>query len=123
MKSLKEIRKLLSRIKSQCLGKEFTIRCEVDNKFDAGRLFLQVCYKAHCNKTGGEQEWHGRKFYLSDYMTDDEIVKTTYVAFESAVKHEVMEGFTVDGIVLFNPHINFEELLKISHEEVSRKSI
>lgn len=120
MKSLKEIRELLSRIKLQCLGKEFTVRCEVDNKFDAGRIFLQVCYNANCNKTGEEQEWHGRKFYLSDYMTDDEIVKTTYVAFESVVKHEIMEGFTVDGIVLFNPHINFEELLKISHKEITR---
>lgn len=87
---------------------------------DVGRIFLQVIYKAPCTKTGDINEWSGRKYYLSDYMTDDEIVKTAYVAFESAIKHEIMEGFKVDGIILFNPHINFEELLKISHKEVKR---
>lgn len=39
---------------------------------------------------------------------------------EKAVIHEVMEGFTVDGKVLFNPHVNFEELLTISDREVTR---
>lgn len=53
-------------------------------------------------------------------MTADEIVKTVYAAFEAAIKHEVMEGFKVDGIVLFNPHVDFEELLKISHKEIQR---
>jgi hypothetical protein len=31
-----------------------------------------------------------------------------------------MEGFKVDNIILFNPHINFEELLKISDKEITR---
>jgi hypothetical protein len=53
-------------------------------------------------------------------MTDDEIIKTSYGAFKAAVEHEVMEGFKVDGIILFNPHVNFEELLKISHKEIKR---
>lgn len=120
MKSLQEIRRLLQRIKLSIFDKEFSIRCEIDNKYDAGRIFLQIVYKAKCTKTGEEQEWHGRKFYLSDHMTDDEVVKTAYTAFESSVKHETMEGFTVDGIVLFNPHINFEELLKVSNKEIKR---
>lgn len=54
-------------------------------------------------------------------MKDDEIVKRAYVACEAAVRHEIMEGFKVDGIVLFNPHVNFEELLKVSHMEVKRE--
>jgi hypothetical protein len=120
--SFQEIRALLSRITLSCLGKNFTIRCEIDNKYDAGRLFIQVVYRANDNKTGAdEQEWKGRKYYLSEHMTQDEIVKTCYVAFEAAVKHEVMEGFKVDGIVLFNPHVNFEELLKVSDKEITRK--
>ena len=123
MKSLIQMRELLKRVKMTLFDKEFTIRCEVDNKFDAGRIFLQVVYNSKCNKSGVEQEWHGRKFYLSDYMTNDEIIKTSYVAFESAVKHEIMEGFTVDGIVLFNPHVSFEELLKISNKEIKREDV
>lgn len=53
-------------------------------------------------------------------MTDDEVVKTAYCAFEAAVKHEVMEGFKVDGKILFNPHMNFEALLSISDKEIYR---
>lgn len=53
-------------------------------------------------------------------MTEDEVVKTAWCAFETAVKHEVMEAFKVDNIRLFNPHVNFEELLKVSNREVKR---
>jgi hypothetical protein len=56
-------------------------------------------------------------------MSDDEIVKTCFTALEQAIKHEVMEGFKVDGIVLFNPHVNYTELLKISNREITRKPI
>ena len=101
-------------------GTEFILRVEKDI-ISQGRIFLQVCYSAPCTKTGIEDTWKGRKWYLSEFMTDDEIVKTAWCAFEAAVKHEVMEGFKVDGIVLFNPHINFEELLKVSGREVRRE--
>jgi hypothetical protein len=121
-KSITDTRRLLDRIKMSIFGKEFSIRCEVDNIYEDGRIFVQVVYKADCVKTGVEQEWHGRKLYLSGYMTDDEVVKTCYAAFEAVVRHEIMEGFTVDGIVLFNPHVNFEELLKISGKEVKREN-
>ena len=53
-------------------------------------------------------------------MTDDEIIKTCYAAFDACVKHEIMEGFKVDGKMLFNPHINFEALLTISDKEITR---
>ncbi len=121
MKSLAEIRGLLNRIDISLFDKTFKIRCEIDNKYDAGRIFLQIVYKDKCNKTGEDQEWHGRKFYLSDHMTNDEIVKTAYSAYKAVVEHECMEGFRVDHKILFNPHVNFEELLLISDKEVKRK--
>ena len=43
-----------------------------------------------------------------------------YEAFKATIEHEIMENFKVDGIILFNHHINFEELLKISNNEVKR---
>ncbi len=120
MKSLSEIRQLLQRIKISLFDKQFNIRCEIDNKFDAGRIFLQVTYLAKCNKSNQEQEWHGRKFYLSEHMTSDEIIKTAYSAFKASIEHETMEAFRVDNKVLFNPHVDFEELLKISNKEIKR---
>lgn len=111
---------ITNRISASCFGTDFKFRIEHDNEFENGRIFLQVTYEAPCVHDKEMKEWHGRKFYLSKHMTDDEIIKTAYVAFESAVKHEIMEGFKVDGIILFNPHINFEELLKVSHKEIKR---
>lgn len=117
---LDRVKKLTGRISLSCLGIDFGIRVETDNANEGGRVFIQITYSSKCTKTGEVDSWHGRKFYLSPHMTDDEIVKTCYTAFEACVKHEVMEGFKVDGIILFNPHINFEELLKISHKEIKR---
>jgi len=112
---------LTQRCTLSCLGVMFGIRVENDLiNTQTGRVFIQIQYDSVCTKSGSIESWNGRKYYLSEYMTDDEIIKTIYVAFESAVKHELMEGFKVDNIILFNPHINFEELLKISHKEVKR---
>lgn len=56
-------------------------------------------------------------------MTENEIVKRAYVACESAVKHEVMESFKFDGVIVFNPHVNFRKLLEVSPHEVRREVI
>ena len=113
---------LKHRCSLSCLGVDFDIRVEPDCKnIESGRIFIQIVYDAVCSKTGKVETWHGRKWYLSEYMTDDEIIKTIYAAFEAAIKHEILEGFKVDGKILFNPHVNFEELLKISDLEIQRQ--
>ena len=118
---LYKVLEVTNRISLEIFNKQMGLRVERDNKQLMGRIFLQVIYYAHCRDTGKAQWWHGRKWYLSEHMTNDEIIKTAYAAFEAAVKHEVMEGFKVDGKVLFNPHVNFEELLKISHLQIQRE--
>ncbi|HUU86561.1 MAG TPA: hypothetical protein VMX17_02260 [Candidatus Glassbacteria bacterium] len=120
-KDLEKVIEITKRITISLFNTEFKIRVERDNiRPDDGRIFLQVVFSSPCTKDGDIQEWHGRKWYLSEFMPTDEIVKTAYGAFKMAVEHEVMESFKVDGIILFNPHINFEELLKVSHKEVKR---
>lgn len=114
---------LLHRISMSALGTEFLLIVSRDQIHQNGRIYLQVLYAAPCTKTGQVQPFKGRKWYLSEFMTDDEVIKTAYCAFEAAVKHEVMEGFKVDDTILFNPHVNYEELLKISALEVSRQDI
>lgn len=119
---LEQVESLCENIYMICLGNEsFKLRVEKDNENPkSGRVFLQVVYKAPCIKTGIRQEFHGRKFYLSKHMTQDEVVKTAFLAFKLAVEHEIMEGFSVGGKVLFNPHVDFTELLAISQKEVTR---
>jgi hypothetical protein len=86
------------------------------------RIYIQITYCATCIKTKEYKLWTGRKFYLSDHMTVDEIIKTCFVAFKTAVEHEVMESFKVEGKTLFNPHVNYKELLSISEKEVNREA-
>lgn len=128
--TIEEISDLLSRVSCGLLGTEFALIVEYDKKYTTyvgakeipdGRIYIQVQYDAPCTKTGVHGTWKGGKYYLSSHMTPDEIVKKAYVAFEAAVKHEIMEGFKVDGKILFNPHVNFEELLKVSDREVKRE--
>lgn len=121
---MKRVDDLLKRISAELFGITFKIVAENDKVYEDthgnSRTYLQCKYTCACTDTGSVEEWSGRKWYLSQYMTDDEIVKTAWCAFETAVKHEVMEAFKVDGIRLFNPHVNFEELLKVSNKEVKR---
>lgn len=129
---LERVKNLLSRVKCKCLEKEFKFIVKYDKKaiypfIVSGtgrepRIYIQLEYTSVCNKGGDETNWKGRKWYLSEYMTDDEIIKTAYAAFEACIKHEIMEGFTVDNKILFNPHVNFEELLKISDNEIKREN-
>jgi hypothetical protein len=127
-KDLKYVHRLLQRVTASVLGTPIVFRVDYDKRFvlngsggaRVGRVFIQAVYNTPCTKTGKHDDWRGRKWYLSTHMTDDEIIKTVYCAVKAAVEHEMMEGFKVDGIILFNPHINFEQLLKISHNEVKR---
>lgn len=119
--SIYEIKDVCALITCNIMGTSFRIRVERDCKEAiVGRIFIQLVYDAFCSKTGVLKEWHGRKWYLSDHMTEDEIIKTAYAGFKAAVEHEIMEGFKVNGICLFNPHVDYKELLKISHLEVKR---
>lgn len=118
-----KVRDLVKHITLSIFNIKPHIIVEFDKTYPETRIYLQVLYNAPCTKTGEVQEWSGRKWYVSDYMTEDEIVKTAWCAFEAAVKHEVMEGFKFDGVIVFNPHVNFRALLGVSHMEVKRESI
>ena len=118
---LNKIFQICQRVNCSIFSQDFNIRAERDNKRPVdGRIFIQIIYKTKCNKEGDLRNWHGRKWYLSDFMTEDEVIKTLFVAFKSVVEHEIMEGFKVDDTVLFNPHTSYTELLKVSDKEVQR---
>lgn len=119
---LQQVKLLCIHITMEVMGMPLRLRIQRDCLYPlTGRVFLQVVYDAPCTKTGNMQEWHGRKWYLSEHMTEDEVIKTAYAAFKAAVEHEVMEGFKICGTVLFNPHVDYKALLAVSHQEVKRE--
>jgi hypothetical protein len=115
-----KVQRLINTVSASIFNTKFHYIVEYDKKY-GNRVYIQVSYNAKCTKTGKSEVWHGRKFYLSDHMTDDEIIKTAYVAFKMAVEHEVMEGFKVNNTVLFNPHTDYKALLSVSDKEVKRR--
>mgnify|MGYP006951087584 CR=1 FL=1 len=119
---MKKIYELLARCRFNLFGLSFYIRAFNDQK-GGDRVYIQVSYIDKCRISGKEETWSGRKWYLSEHMADDEIVKTAYAACKTAVEHEIMEGFKVDGKVVFNPHVSFEALLSITDQEVKREPI
>ncbi len=117
---LENLRKFLSQISFQLFGQKLHIRADIDQKYGK-RCYLQVFFHSPCSKTNSIEEWHGAKFYLSLHMTEDEILKRAYKACKDAVEHEAMEGFKFNGQIVFNPHVSFRELLKVSPKEVNRE--
>ena len=118
---VESIKAICSGLQLKVFDTEFEILVERDKKQpETGRAYIQLQYTALDSKTGTIQRWRGRKWYLSSHMTDDEVVKTVYAAFEMAVKHEVMEGFTYFGKRIFNPHASLQALYDVCETEVHR---
>lgn len=128
-KELNRVRVLMTRVQIGFMGQKMQFVVSWDKELTPDRLdtiayeprvYIQIEYSAPDTKTGENGSWKGRKWYLSKWMTDDEIVKTAYLAFRTCIEHEVLESFTVDGVRIFNPHVSFEELIKVAHTEVKR---
>lgn len=118
---INEVKAIIAKIEMTCIHTTFKIRVDMDNVYvNSGRIFIQVQYKAPDSRTGKLSDWNGRKWYLSEHMTEDEIVKTCFAAFKAVVEHEVMEGFRYEDKIVFNPHVDFRELMSVSHKEIKR---
>lgn len=63
----------------------------------------------------------GRKFYLSPFMTDGEILQSALLAVLLFEEHEVRENFRFDGLRLFGPHKSLAALSQV--EEAPRGDV
>ena len=81
---------------------------------DGERPYIQIQFDAPDSFTGVVERQYCRKWMLSYYMTDSEIVRTVYKAIEAAVIHEMQEDFRFMNQPIFRPHYDIYELLKIS---------
>lgn len=106
---------ILNRVKFTILDVPFMLTPDTDED----GFYIQVLYFATNTVTGEkDQMWLGRKWYINNEMTDDQIIKTAYAACKAAVEHEIMESFTVDDKIVFNPHATIEALLSIADKVV-----
>lgn len=115
-RSFAELEKVISYI----TYKDWTISIRLDNN----RPYIQISFQGRNISRGIEVgpvvEQRCRKWMLSYYMTDTEIVKTVYKAVEAAVLHEMQEQFLFLDAPIYNPHIDVKELWSICYKTEHR---
>lgn len=65
------------------------------------------------NVTGKPYPWKGRKWLLSEHMTDGEVVQTAFLAAMTAIEHEARETFKYKGQAVFDPHYDINKLVSL----------
>ena len=78
-----------------------------------GGWTLQVEFDAPDSDTRCVSAQRGRKFYVSPYMSESEIVEAAWLAVIRAVEHEARERFTYEGHRVKSPHFDVRALIYV----------
>ena len=113
MLDLDDIRAVVSDVSYK--GWEFKIDADILENGDF-RPWLQVLFWGHDNenRVAGDLLIPGRKWFLSPYMTESEVVGTAFKAVLTAEEHEAREKFKWRGRSVFGPHIDVESLWEVA---------
>lgn len=83
-----------------------------------GYWYLQIMDpKGIDNVTGKPLPWKGRKWLISEHMTNSEIVMTVFKAVMTAVEHEAREQFLYKGQAILDPHYDVDRLVELRRSE------
>jgi hypothetical protein len=76
-----------------------------------GGFLLQIKFNDIDVESGKVELQSCRKWYLSSWSTDTEVVRTAYKAVCAAEDHERDEKFRYHGVQVFNPHIDIFDVV------------
>lgn len=83
-------------------------------------FFLRVlALEGTCNTTAQPHPWKGRKWRLSQHMTDGEVVWTAFKAILTAIEHEARELFKFDGVAVADSHVDIHKLVSLMKDPVN----
>lgn len=84
-------------------------------------IYIQHAY-SRLDAVTGEMGWgYGRKWHVSPYATESEIVLTCLKAAITDAEHEVREGFRYKGYPIFQPHQSVDALVQACQQSDARK--
>lgn len=89
--------------------------CADEKNVVTGRVYLQVGHLRPDMITGEEGWGYGGKAYLSEHMTDSEVVQTIFGLFKAYEEHETREGFHYADKRVFGPHLDIFQVWEIAH--------
>jgi len=111
--SLEMLKKIVSKIKY----KDWTFHLD---KMEKG-FYVQVRFNEADIRSGKIELQHGRKWYISPFVTEDEIVRTCFLAVLTASEHEIREQFSFENNLVFGPHIAVKSLVGVASKKVLRQ--
>jgi hypothetical protein len=76
-------------------------------------FLLQVTYMEADVETGVVEEQRARKWYISPFSTETEIVETALLAIQRSMMHVVGEHFTYRGRRVYSPHFHIENRVEL----------
>lgn len=82
--------------------------------------YIQVQFRAKDSTGGPEQNWNGRKWYISQHATNQEVIQTCFKAVMTAMEHEVREEFKYRDVAVFQPHMDLDALVDLAQTKVLR---
>jgi len=91
---------------------QYRLLLERDQTNNDGRVYLQVECRRPDAKTGEMGLGRGGKAYLSEHMTDSELVRLAFGLFLKYEEHECREWFRFDDRAVFGPHIDVRALFE-----------
>ncbi len=96
--------------------RNWLLRFSLDKK-RGNAPFIQWVFEAKCRTTGYVDWQYSRKWYLSEHMTESEIVLTAFKAAITAEEHECRENFLYQSRRVMNPHISIQALMSVCDQE------
>ncbi len=110
MQTLQKVKQIVNDVRFQdwkFIVGEFTIE----------KFFIVAEFSATCSVKGTIEPQKSRKWEISQYATDSEIVQTCFKAVMTAMEHEIREHFKFQGEAVFGPHFDVLELVKFSKQQ------
>ena len=112
----------LGKIVEECSFPEIEFVTGMDGLEDAPQYWLRVeAPDGFDTKTGEPMHWCGRKWRLSEHMTDGEVVFTVFKALITALEHETREMFKFKGVCVMDPHPDIHKLVEFMGDPGSVK--
>lgn len=92
-----------------------------DGEGDTATAWVQImCPGGVDTVTGDPMPWKARKWKVSFYSTDTEIVQTLWAAVQRALIHEASELFRFTGEAIFDRHLDVYQLAYLAGGAYSR---
>ena len=111
--TLAEVQRILNQVKFL----DWAFKINVLYKSDHEHAYtVQVVFTG----LNGTPNQKSRKWYISPWSTEGEIVQTALKAILTAMEHEVREVFQYKGVPVFHPHTDINALIEIADQKMVR---